>query len=104
MFLLAHTKFLLKNFIISIRASYKMKNEKKIMILNEIYANKKILFGAFSEKLTKQSKEEEWVKINDLAKSVGLIKDGKPKTYARDVLWQNMRRAAFVSKYWFYCL
>lgn len=74
-------------------------NEKRLIVLNKIRADKDILFGAFSKKLDKTMKNDKWKEIHSLAQSVGLVKGDKEWTYMRDVMWPNMRKSTMVSMY-----
>ncbi|XP_055837458.1 uncharacterized protein LOC129905861 [Episyrphus balteatus] len=65
--------------------------EIKVLILEEIEKNKLILFGPFSDKLTKKEKSIVWMKIHEKAKSNGYFLE-KSWTYLRDVFWTNIKR------------
>ncbi|KAF2882182.1 hypothetical protein ILUMI_24008 [Ignelater luminosus] len=52
----------------------------KITILTQIRENKEMLFGKFSEKLTKEDKDKKWEEITDAAKSLGAKRDNQEKT------------------------
>ena len=78
-------------------APFQVINEKKIAVLTMIREEKEILFGSFSEKLTKATKIEKWREVHNLAQSIGLVKIEKEWTYTRDVLWPNIKRSTMVS-------
>lgn len=69
----------------------------KKQFLIKIREKKDVLFGAFSAIITKEKKCQEWREIADFAKSVCLIPPEKEWTYARDVLWQNIKKGTVVS-------
>ena len=74
------------------------KNAKKIIILQKIRDFKKILFGVFSPELTKQTKTEEWKKIDSFdALSTVVISQEKDFVYVRDTYWPNIKRTTIVS-------
>lgn len=58
---------------------------------------KKTLFGAFSEKLTKEVKVRTWKEINSYGQSIGIIPSNKEWNYLRDVWWPNVRKLVTVS-------
>ncbi|KAF2890934.1 hypothetical protein ILUMI_15240 [Ignelater luminosus] len=53
----------------------------KTTTLTQIRENKEMLFGKFSEKLTKEDKDKKWEEITDEAKSLGVIGGAKSWTY-----------------------
>ncbi|XP_050513065.1 uncharacterized protein LOC126888722 [Diabrotica virgifera virgifera] len=67
-------------------------NGTKIMILKEIRDKKAILFGSFSDKLTKKDKIECWKTVHQKSTSLGLVPPNKDWTYSRDVFWQNLKK------------
>uniref|UniRef100_A0A6P7FFP7 Regulatory protein zeste n=1 Tax=Diabrotica virgifera virgifera TaxID=50390 RepID=A0A6P7FFP7_DIAVI len=67
-------------------------NGTKIMILKEIRDKKVILFGSFSDKLTKKDKIECWKTVHQKSTSLGLVPPNKDWTYSRDVFWQNLKK------------
>lgn len=68
-----------------------------MQFLKKIREHKDLLFGAFSEKVTKQDKVGKWKELAILAQSICLIPAGKEWTYVRDTLWQNLKKTAMVS-------
>ncbi|KAL7634495.1 UNVERIFIED_CONTAM: hypothetical protein RMT77_006297 [Armadillidium vulgare] len=66
--------------------------------LIKIRSRKEILFGSFSHTLTKEKKCQTWMEIAEFAKSVCLIPRDKEWTYARDVLWQNIKKATMAKR------
>ncbi|XP_069697422.1 uncharacterized protein [Periplaneta americana] len=74
-------------------APFQITNEKKIVVLTKIREEKDILFGGFSDKITKSVKIEKWKEIHNLAQSIELVKNEKDWTYTRDVLWPNIKRS-----------
>ncbi|XP_063219058.1 uncharacterized protein LOC134529167 [Bacillus rossius redtenbacheri] len=73
--------------------SFKRQTANKIILLNKIKDSRDILFGAFSDKLTKQNKMSAWQEIRDFAASLGVISENKDWTYVRDVVWQNLKKS-----------
>ncbi|KAB7507651.1 hypothetical protein Anas_03573 [Armadillidium nasatum] len=57
-----------------------------------------ILFGSFSATLTKGVRSQAWIEIANFARSVNLIPRDKKWTYARDVLWQNIKKATMAKR------
>ncbi|KAF2889268.1 hypothetical protein ILUMI_16905 [Ignelater luminosus] len=57
-----------------------------------------MLFGKFSEKLTKEDKDKKWEEITDEAKSLGVIGGAKPWTYLCDTTWQNWQKRALAKR------
>lgn len=72
--------------------------ERKMQFLQKVKENREILFGAFSDRLKKTDKVEKWKELANVAKSVCLMPSDKDWTYARDTLWQNMKKITMVSK------
>jgi len=75
----------------------KMATANKLAVLQKIKQEKSVLFGPFSNDLTKQKKCEKWKEVTDLAESLGLV-TGKQWQYFRDTLWSNWRKRTLVSK------
>jgi hypothetical protein len=69
----------------------------KLCVLNKIKENKRVLFGAFCDTLSKADKCKAWKEINDYALSLGLVPANKEWTYIRDVWWPNVRKCCTVS-------
>ena len=69
----------------------------KMSVLARIKADKGILFGAFSQHVTKIAKIERWKLIYNHAQSLGLVPPTKDWTYVRDVWWPNVKKATMVS-------
>ena len=72
------------------------KRRLQLCVLEKVKRCKDILFGAFSEKLTKGDKNAAWKEILDYAQSLGLIV-GKDPQYMRDTWWPNIRKTTMVS-------
>lgn len=62
----------------------------------QIKENKEVLFGAFSDTLRKEDKVKQWKELASLAQSICLMPLEKDWTYARDTLWQNLKKSAVV--------
>ena len=58
-----------------------------------IKEEKEILFGAFSDKVTKELKINKWTNICEKAKSLGLVAAGKKFPYIRDTFWPNIKNS-----------
>ncbi|XP_050516375.1 uncharacterized protein LOC126891236 [Diabrotica virgifera virgifera] len=67
-------------------------NGTKIILLKEIRDKTAILFGSFSDKLTKKDKIECWKTVHQKSTSLGLVPPNKDWTYSRDVFWQNLKK------------
>ncbi|XP_055846059.1 uncharacterized protein LOC129911998 [Episyrphus balteatus] len=67
--------------------------ELKMHLLDLILKNKSVLFGAFSNKITKQDKSETWKKIHEEAVASGVFQN-KPWGYIRDAFWPNIKKSA----------
>lgn len=73
------------------------KNDNKITVLQLIRDKKDILFGAFTDKLSKDKKIEEWKIILSTCQSLGLVPPGKDYAYVRDTFYSNLKRSTLVS-------
>jgi hypothetical protein len=62
----------------------------KICVLNKIKENKRVLFGASCDTLSKADKCKAWKEINGYALSLGLVPSNKEWTYIRDVCGGQM--------------
>ncbi|CAH0546807.1 unnamed protein product [Brassicogethes aeneus] len=60
--------------------------------LHDVLSSKKVLFGSFSDKLTKEDKVKAWKTIHEKALSLGLVSANKDFSYTRDVYWQKIHR------------
>ena len=69
----------------------------KAEILKEILEKKDVLFGAFSDRLTKEMKNKEWMNIHLKAQSLGIVPLNKDMSYTRYTFWQNIRKNTMVS-------
>ncbi|XP_063628979.1 uncharacterized protein LOC134800445 [Cydia splendana] len=70
------------------------RNEGKIEWLRAVFEAKDILFGPFSDTLTKTDKVLAWKSMHALAQSLALVPNNKEYTYTRDTFWQNLRKNA----------
>ncbi|XP_055842369.1 uncharacterized protein LOC129909310 [Episyrphus balteatus] len=70
--------------------------EKKMVVLAKIREHKDILFGVFSDTLTKQIKSDKWKEVYDVARSINIVSASKDWTYVRDTFWQNCRKYTFI--------
>lgn len=77
--------------------SKSVSSANKALILQEIRDKKDVLFGSFSDKLTKQEKVECWKTIHQKSASLGLVAPDKDWAYSRDVFWQNLKKSTMVS-------
>lgn len=75
------------------------KLDNKLAILREILDAKCVLFGAFSDKLTKEDKVKKWKEILFKCHSLGLVASDKGYTYVRDTFWSNIKRATLVCNF-----
>ncbi|KAL1488796.1 hypothetical protein ABEB36_014594 [Hypothenemus hampei] len=66
--------------------------DRKMQWIMKIKENKDIVFGAFSENLRKEHKINKWKELATLAQSICLMPLEKNWTYARDTLWQNIKK------------
>lgn len=77
--------------------AYKMKcNLSKINVLKAIYEERETLFGAFSERITKEITVKKWKEICEKGKALGIIQQEKDFTYCRDKFWPNIRNSTVV--------
>lgn len=75
----------------------RMAKDLKSAMLQKIKENKDILFGQFSDTLTKKDKSEGWKEMFEFAISIGAVKKERGWEYVRDTFWPNLRRATMVS-------
>ncbi|KAL7635350.1 UNVERIFIED_CONTAM: hypothetical protein RMT77_014417 [Armadillidium vulgare] len=73
------------------------KSFKKELLI-KIKSKKEILFGSFSPTLTKEVRSKAWIDIASFARSVHLIPRDKKWTYARDVLWPNIKKSTMAKR------
>ncbi|KAL1492338.1 hypothetical protein ABEB36_010678 [Hypothenemus hampei] len=75
------------------KANKRDENRKqKLYILQKIKEKKSVLFGAFSDTLTKKDKQNAWEEVCTYGKSIGVIASNKNGTYLRDTWWPNLRK------------
>lgn len=77
--------------------SRQMQMHDKLCVLKQINDRKNILFGAFSDKLTKKDKQSAWTEVLIFAQSLGVVPQQKGWEYVRDVVWQNLKKGTMVS-------
>lgn len=65
-------------------------------LLKAIEEQKDILFGKFSDKLSKVNKDEAWQGVAELARQLSVMKSHQSVEYFRNTIWQNWRRKAIV--------
>lgn len=70
---------------------------KQISFLQNILENKDVLFGKFTNSLTRATKQEKWTQVTNFAIALGLITNDKDYTFVRDNTWGNMRKKTLVS-------
>ena len=68
----------------------------KLTLIKLIKEKKNVLFGAFSSTLTKIDKCNAWKEIHQTASALNLVGAERDWPYTRDVLWQNIKKAAVV--------
>lgn len=73
------------------------KYDCKISLLREIKLLKNELFGAYSAKITKNTKAEHWKKVHECAVTLNVVAEKKDFTYTRDTVWPNIRKRTMVS-------
>lgn len=74
-----------------------VKKEGKITFLKHILEAKDTLFGAFSDKLTKEDKTKTWKAMHEKALALGIVPCNKDYIYTRDTYWQNLKKYTMVS-------
>lgn len=72
-------------------------NEAKLYVLNKILAKKHILFGKFSNTLTKNDKVSAWKEIFEQCQCLNCF-EGKDYTYIRDVFYHNLKKSAVAKR------
>lgn len=75
-----------------------IKKEGKITFLKSVLESKEVLFGAFSDTLTKELKTRKWKSIHEEAVALGIVPANKDYVYTRDTYWQNLKKYTVVSK------
>ncbi|KAL1493553.1 hypothetical protein ABEB36_009257 [Hypothenemus hampei] len=70
----------------------KQKDLKNINFLRKIFENKAILFGKFSDTLTRSEKRNKWEEIRNYAVATGLVTNDKDYVYVRNITWGNLRK------------
>ena len=78
-------------------AKSRISEDEKVATLSLIRDNKDLLFGAFSNTITYEIKENKWKSIYDELKSIGFLAHIKDYKHLRDVMWQNWKRRTIVS-------
>lgn len=70
-----------------------MDNREKLLFLSNVKDKKNLLFGKFSNELTRENKQKAWKDIVDILKvhNVALAKE-KDLSYFRDTVWPNLKR------------
>lgn len=63
----------------------------KVCVVRQILAAKDVLFGKFSDKLTKEMKMEEWENVRMRCLALGLVPSDKDAKYVRDVFGQTSK-------------
>lgn len=89
-----------KTYVVALFVQKKMtKIESKLTVLAEIRDKRDVLFGSFSDKLSKADKVEAWKTILRKCQSLGLVGPEKEYQYIRDTYWSNIKRATLVRTY-----
>uniref|UniRef100_A0A915IA99 Regulatory protein zeste n=1 Tax=Romanomermis culicivorax TaxID=13658 RepID=A0A915IA99_ROMCU len=70
--------------------------EQKLLILQQIYDRKNILFAKFDEKVTADNKQKNWQHVKDFIDSLGVTMINKQWDYVCDAWWPNIKRATIL--------
>uniref|UniRef100_A0A915L8W4 Regulatory protein zeste n=1 Tax=Romanomermis culicivorax TaxID=13658 RepID=A0A915L8W4_ROMCU len=70
--------------------------EQKLLILQQIYDRKNILFAKFDEKVTADDQQKNWQHVKDFIDSLGVTMVNKQWDYVRDAWWQNIKRVTIL--------
>ena len=70
-----------------------MNAQEKVLFLTSIKERKDVIFGKFSNEISREQKIAAWKDITRILNThdVSLARE-KPYTYFRDLLWPNLRR------------
>lgn len=68
-------------------------DEAKISLLEKIFEKKDLLFGPFTEQITRQGRIEEWQRLYEYALIIGYkFPENSDFSYLRDTVWPNFRK------------
>lgn len=73
------------------------KNLKQVGFLQKVLENKDVLFGKFTNEITRNTKQDKWTEMRNYAVSLGLITCDKDYSFVRDNTWGNIRKKTMVS-------
>ncbi|CAH0547289.1 unnamed protein product [Brassicogethes aeneus] len=63
-----------------------------MQFLHDVLSSKKVLFGSFSDKLTKEDKVKAWKTIHEKALALGLVSANKDLSYTKDRKIDNRKK------------
>ena len=78
--------------------SKKVKDFKKLAVLQIIKEKREVLFGNFKKNISQHDKQAAWTEVLQKAQSLQLVGADKSWTYARDNLFGLWKCRALVSK------
>jgi hypothetical protein len=71
----------------------------KVLLLTKIEEKKDILFGKFSDCLTKNDRCKAWQEVYEFGKSIGYgFSSDSTYAYVRDTVWPNIRKASVAKR------
>uniref|UniRef100_A0A915IS12 Regulatory protein zeste n=1 Tax=Romanomermis culicivorax TaxID=13658 RepID=A0A915IS12_ROMCU len=78
---------------LKMKGGARISDDVRLKFLAKVQENKDVLFGQFSDKLTKKDKIEKWTMILNYMRAINYpLPPNADFTYIRDTVWQNFRK------------